>query len=36
VTLVDLSSEVLEGANKRIADSIKRVAKKQFKVRFFV
>jgi hypothetical protein len=32
VTLVDLSSEVLEGANKRITDSIKRVAKKQFKV----
>jgi len=31
VTLVDLNKEVLEKSNKRIADSISRVAKKQFK-----
>eukprot|EP00088_Acartia_fossae_P022768 TRINITY_DN2388_c0_g1_i2.p1 TRINITY_DN2388_c0_g1~~TRINITY_DN2388_c0_g1_i2.p1 ORF type:complete len:309 (-),score=119.29 TRINITY_DN2388_c0_g1_i2:223-1149(-) len=31
VTLVDLSSEVLEKSSKRIADSVARVAKKQFK-----
>ena len=31
VTLVDLNKEVLEKANKRIADSVSRVAKKQFK-----
>jgi hypothetical protein len=32
VTLVDLSADVLTGANKRISESIRRVAKKQFKV----
>jgi len=31
VTLVDLNKEVLEKSNKRIADSVARVAKKQFK-----
>jgi len=31
VTLVDISQQVLDASNKRIADSIKRVAKKQFK-----
>eukprot|EP00088_Acartia_fossae_P068165 TRINITY_DN858_c0_g1_i2.p1 TRINITY_DN858_c0_g1~~TRINITY_DN858_c0_g1_i2.p1 ORF type:complete len:309 (+),score=119.81 TRINITY_DN858_c0_g1_i2:38-964(+) len=31
VTLVDLSPEVLEKSSKRIADSVARVAKKQFK-----
>jgi 3-hydroxyacyl-CoA dehydrogenase len=31
VTLVDLSADVLTGANKRISESIRRVAKKQFK-----
>lgn len=31
VTLVDISSQVLEASNKRISDSVTRVAKKQFK-----
>jgi len=31
VTLVDLNSQVLEASQKRISDSISRVAKKQFK-----
>jgi len=31
VTLVDISSQVLEASSKRISDSIARVAKKQFK-----
>jgi len=31
VTLVDISQQVLDSSNKRIAESIKRVAKKQFK-----
>ena len=31
VTLVDLSQEVLDKSNARIAESIKRVAKKKFK-----
>jgi len=31
VTLVDISQQVLDSSNKRITESIKRVAKKQFK-----
>jgi len=31
VTLVDISQQVLDASNKRISESIKRVAKKQFK-----
>ena len=33
VTLVDISDDVLSKASNRIQESIKRVAKKQFKVR---